>query len=545
MTTALELRYEEFGAGRGFPNKANGIARGSARLTERWTYESATTAAAATNWHREGFDWLVRRWPWVLAAYVVAASTIRLIATPTLTVDEADQMFFSQALRWGYDDQPPLYTWVVHLLFRITGPSLAVLTAVKCAVLLAFHLFTYHALRRWAGPLAACLGSAGVLLVYQIGWETLRDLTHTNLALAALAGLFFSITAALQSKRRTAYGGIALALAVGLLAKQNFALVSLALLTALLILPSTRRQLNLPLLLTAVLTALALAAPAYVWHLNHPGVALEDTTKFETAGSQVGPFTLAWESLLALALGLVSCFAIVGPSWFVMSKGFLGRRESMPIGRALFLATSIALFMTAAGLIAFGATNVQARWLVLTVYMALLWFPLTYGRTLPNWAHWPLPAMALIKCGIVLVGLAIAFRYSTAMGFTSHMQTPFYTLAHEVLQDECDPDAVVSVGHYLSGNMRRYYPGVPVVTSYFVPETPEKPETLLLVWQGKSPLSPAAALDTAQAVFGVEAKSVPVETVDLPQLFADPQEARQEHYGYRCAAVARPGKDPR
>jgi hypothetical protein len=95
-----------------------------------------------------------------LLLYVAVQSGLCLKALPGLHFDEAEQEVWSQSLAWGYGVQPPLYTWLVWALFRVTGVSTVTLVALKATLLAGLIGLLYATARRWlrdarAAPLCA------------------------------------------------------------------------------------------------------------------------------------------------------------------------------------------------------------------------------------------------------------------------------------------------------------------------------------------------------------------------------------------------------
>ncbi|MGH6913317.1 MAG: ArnT family glycosyltransferase, partial [Geminicoccales bacterium] len=81
--------------------------------------------------------------PWLIVAYFAAHTVIRVLISPSLGKDEAEQVLLAQALAWGYGPQPPLYTWLVTGAFAIFGEGILALSLLKNALLAAAYLLTY------------------------------------------------------------------------------------------------------------------------------------------------------------------------------------------------------------------------------------------------------------------------------------------------------------------------------------------------------------------------------------------------------------------
>ena len=76
---------------------------------------------------------LSSRLPWThplfwFAAISLAHVAMRLLASPALKWDEAEQILWTQELALGYGPQPPLYTWLQWAMNQVFGPSVLALS---------------------------------------------------------------------------------------------------------------------------------------------------------------------------------------------------------------------------------------------------------------------------------------------------------------------------------------------------------------------------------------------------------------------------------
>ncbi len=96
-------------------------------------------------------DWLsATRWrmPVILIVYFSLHVAARSLVSPSLDYDESEQVFLSQCLSYGYNSQPPLYTWVQTGLFEILGYSVFSLAVLKNLLLCGTYLLVFGC---WSG----------------------------------------------------------------------------------------------------------------------------------------------------------------------------------------------------------------------------------------------------------------------------------------------------------------------------------------------------------------------------------------------------------
>ena len=217
---------------------------------------ATSSAAAVAPAHDAGGE---RCATWLLGGLLLYFSlqvVVRLLTSQSVELDEAEQLLWTQDLRWGYGPQPPLYSWLQWAFFEVFGASILALALLKNLLLLSTYGCTWLAARTVLAPRLAALSSASLLLL-QIVWESQRDLTHSVLVTTCAAATLAVLLALLRRPRAGLYLLLGLAVGCGLLAKYSFFMVVAAWGIALLWSPATRRVLIDWRLLLSVLAAAA------------------------------------------------------------------------------------------------------------------------------------------------------------------------------------------------------------------------------------------------------------------------------------------------
>jgi 4-amino-4-deoxy-L-arabinose transferase-like glycosyltransferase len=218
--------------------------------------DATSSAAAVAPAHDAGGE---RCATWLLGGLLLYFSlqvVVRLLTSQSVELDEAEQLLWTQDLRWGYGPQPPLYSWLQWAFFEVFGASILALALLKNLLLLSTYGCTWLAARTVLAPRLAALSSASLLLL-QIVWESQRDLTHSVLVTTCAAATLAVLLALLRRPRAGLYLLLGLAVGCGLLAKYSFFMVVAAWGIALLWSPATRRVLIDWRLLLSVLAAAA------------------------------------------------------------------------------------------------------------------------------------------------------------------------------------------------------------------------------------------------------------------------------------------------
>ncbi|MDR0479975.1 MAG: glycosyltransferase family 39 protein, partial [Burkholderiaceae bacterium] len=266
--------------------------------------------------------------PWliVLAAALVV---IRVAISPALKWDEAEQVLWAQHLRWGYGEQPPLYTWLQWCLLQAFGPCVLALALLKYALVALTCALMWLAGRELIGPRGAWWSAVSLMLLPAFGWSSINDQTHTVLVTAMTCGTWWLLLRIVRREGRGCqreFVALGLACGCGMLAKYNFAPMLAALIVALASVRETRRALFGRGWWWAALIGALLVAPHGVWLLSHWHKATAITfQKMDIAGHQwgLGLWNLLGALLATLALWALLALVAFRSGWWRSSDGAL------------------------------------------------------------------------------------------------------------------------------------------------------------------------------------------------------------------------------
>ncbi|MDR0274937.1 MAG: glycosyltransferase family 39 protein [Burkholderiaceae bacterium] len=239
---------------------------------------------------------------WLLLWAIVQALS-RVWSYSALELDEAEQMLWTQQLALGYGKQPPLYTWLQWGVNQVFGPSVWSLAALKAALLALTYGFTWAAAREsLLPPKTAWWTAASLMWLPLMGWESLRDLTHSVLLNCLVAATWYALARQIRRPRPGGLAWLGLALGLGALSKYNFALFAGALAVSALSLPAARSALLMRGWWLLPLIAGLVVAPHGIWLLEHwPQVSQAMVEKLH-----VDARVSHWAGLSDLVLGLAS-----------------------------------------------------------------------------------------------------------------------------------------------------------------------------------------------------------------------------------------------
>ena len=283
-----------------------------------------------------------------------------------MELEDAEQAYYSQWLRLGYDDQPPLYTWLQVAINKVLGVSkvsFALLRAVIfSAILLLFHQFAKQLYTNRAKALSVVL--ALVLIPTFIDF-TFRRLSHTALLCLIVVATYYCIQKLIKNKSSLNYMLLGLAIGVGVLTKYNYALV-LAALGAVLVFDDELRKVffNIRILWVLLVTGILLT-PHLLWLFGYAGFVEElqtsVATKTETSSKGI-PVVSPMLSFLLTFIKLFLPLVVIGLVLFVKKKMIIKRVEaSQNWIQNVCYAQLIVLILV---FIVMDVQKIEARWLL-------------------------------------------------------------------------------------------------------------------------------------------------------------------------------------
>lgn len=429
-----------------------------------------------------GGAWPALDWPLVICGYFAAMAVWRRLLGAGLALDDAEILLWSRHLAWGYGPQPPLYSWLQWAFLQVVPDPLLALALLKNGLLAATYLAVWRLLRtahpdHVAGPAALAL-----FLVPQVSWDSQRELTHSVLATALVAGTALAFWTRALPGRPGGWALLGLVTGLGLLAKPNFVIVPAALVLAAATLAGQRRRIApAGVLLAAVVAALVVAMPLR-WALAHPELAFASARKLQTAGG-VGAAAAA-SGLTELARALLR--VLVLPAVVLGTIRFLHRGKAVAapwtdLDRLLLRAVAIGAVLATAGVLLSGTANVRPIWLMPVVVLAA---PVAAARLLavtgPAGARALLRTLAVLAL-VVFVALGVRIRYGEP-GNPALNRAPVAEIAEMVAARFPGAERIVAAPAWLAGSLVYLRPDLPVVS----PETPGPPPAagarVIAVW---------------------------------------------------------------
>ena len=412
---------------------------------------------------------------WVALSYFIFNALTQYLISGVADLDQSEQLIASQALLWGYGGQPPLYTWIVHAIFSITGASLMALVLFKAfllsltvlAILKIGELFDFS-------PRQQLITVLGLALIPQIIWESQRDLTHSVMATTMAAWLLYFVIRTLHALTRQNYVFIGVFTALALLSKYTLVIFIVALLLTLAVHSTYRQRLLHPYILLSIATAGILVTPHAIWVLDNLAQATQATAKLQMSGGALQGVSATLGYLVSFLTPLW-LFALLLLPWQKAHYQVRFDNHSKFLIQLFLAVTVIALLIV----ILTQSANFKDRW-----FLPLLFFtPLIVAYFAQTELNKRLKSFIGITVFLAIV-VAILLPARTIVGQHQHLKYDRSVLPFQKHFAQWSittaPDAIISDNKMIAGNLKQEFKKAIVMTPESHPVIAQHYQTLLV-----------------------------------------------------------------
>ncbi|MFT5699344.1 MAG: 4-amino-4-deoxy-L-arabinose transferase-like glycosyltransferase [Desulforhopalus sp.] len=422
----------------------------------------------------------------ILACYFGLHVLLRVTVSDSLDYDEAEQAMLGQWLLPGYTEQPPLYTWIQHYLFRIFGENVFSVSLLKNSLLYLTYVFVFFSSRIiLKNNRAAILATCSLLLIPQIAWESQRDMTHTTLVVFAAAASLYQSLRLMEKRTCFNYLLFGLFLGIGFMAKANFGLFLIILFLTLVTFPQGRRVLFNWKILLSFAVLFGLAGNYFYWMFNNQDIVFSATKKFKRAVDNY--YVKGSLSLIA------NSFLFLTPLWLFylifFPSGYDAKWWEERTFHQRFIARYIVFFFIVLLMVVllFKVTYVKDRWLQPLLFVV----PILFFSRVPVEKL----TLARYKGFLTVIGIAATAVY---LAFTirvvgasyidrfCRLNYPFSLMAEDIRANGFESGLIISDNRFLAGNMHFQFPTSPaLVPEYHFENLPSTQgiQNGLVIWK--------------------------------------------------------------
>lgn len=438
----------------------------------------------------------------LIATTLALLALIRAFLFPGVGGDDGEQLVFSQFFDWGYQlRNPPLVTWLLIGLQELTGPTVFSIVLLRGLALFAVYALSFGvALELLGERRIAALSAGSLLMIFQVGWNTIHGFTHTTFVTAFyLAALYLVLRLGRAPSvwGRVLFGAV---LGFGLMAKYSFALFALALVIAALFERDLRRAILSP----WVALGVALSLPVVVLQLTW---LVEQAPSHYLVRGEV-PLSLGENALRILKTLLRVCLSVVG---FVMPFAVLRlavfwravRSRPKPEGERAARLRFLERMLMIIAIAAFGAIAIiqadrpRSHYLfVLVPFVPYLFLRFGAAFTAVQIRRYA----ALVTLSAVVLVTALVTKYFVEPLICGHCEdhVPYDSFARQLRDAGFKGGTIFAYFHKepLAGNLRVRFPHDRIVSAKHpkaIPPKRQPPGQCLVVWPVKGSVEPKSA----------------------------------------------------
>jgi len=417
----------------------------------------------------------------VLALYFLLQVVIRVFLSPNVGLDEAEQLLLTQNFAWGYNAQPPLYTWIQTLLFKIFGSSIFALALLKNILLFLTYFFYFKSAQLISqNSTIASIATASLFLIPQISWESQRALTHSVL-LTTIASVTLYYLLYLKYRVKNFHYSHYLILGVlflfGFLAKYSFLIFIIAIIAASIL--DKKLQgffLNKRIVLTITLFTL-LSLPHILWVVEHLSLVTAPTIhKLQPIkGNYLQGVLQFFIALIEFLLLMIIPLILFWKTFTIPSNNFL---------RTFLISATIVLLLF---VLISQASNFKDRWLQPYFFLVPLFLATKIESSkLTNRTIRLFFTIIYSLMLFVVIATIVRVYFPDILKHPPRLNYPFAQISNEIKKAGFHKGFIIAENKVIGGNMKINFPQSTVSADGFK-QPFKKEQQILIVWHKSFP----------------------------------------------------------
>jgi len=422
------------------------------------------------------------------SGYLLIHFILRIIVSGSVEKDEAEIiLLLQQQFSWGYQAQPPLYSWLQLAFFNIFGWSVFSLALLKNILVFIIYFFLYKSAKLvLKDELRAIFSSISLLLVYNFSWIIHRDLTHSVGLLAVCSLTLYVFLKMLFERKLKWYVLLGILIGLGLLAKYNYSVFIVALILSAVGIKNYRSVIiNKKMLLVLAITIFVIA-PHILWSLNHLSELLSDVGDFRISdgSGRLNGFWMMLNGSFLFLLPLVVVYALFFP------KGFRRKepkdRETKDTRHFFEMFLLFSFLIISAISIVYGVQQIKIRWLQPILFITPLYFFIRCQAIKTNFRRNAIFIILVISCALGM-SASIWGRVYLAGHREKYkrLNYPYLQLSELIEKNHFQKGLIIAGDNVVGANLRLRFKDSLVVTphNFRYIDLNLKSDNILVVWE--------------------------------------------------------------
>lgn len=369
----------------------------------------------------------------VIGLYCLAYAIVRVLISPTMELSEAEQFLDASAFSLGYDQQSPLYSWLVRLASLVFGMNIVTLTAVKYSLLFLFYFFFFLIARNFWDGKKALLIAGSLLLFPTYSYETHRDLTHTILVSVTAVLMCYLYIRMVREAKTADYVLSGIVIGLGILSKYNFLFFVIAFLLSCISSREGRRVVFDRRIVLSLLCVTAVLLPHFLWLARQDFLSVQYALDRSKAGEMASTPLLRIASIVFFSYLEVLVFFSVSGLFFHRHFSRTEKNDN----RVLRLFGLLAMYGLVVPLFVISflqSGNFSSRWLAPVLFtLPLTLFSLIRMDTRRSELKF-FGSLCVVIALSILLGRAFVGFFPDAAGKVEHVHIPYRALSQQLAE---------------------------------------------------------------------------------------------------------------
>ncbi|MCW8820721.1 MAG: glycosyltransferase family 39 protein [Sulfurovum sp.] len=420
----------------------------------------------------------------ILFIYFCIHLLIRVFISPNVGLDEAEQILLTQSFAWGYNSQPPLYTWIQYVYFEFFGTNIFALSFFKNTLLFLTHVFVYKSAKLATNnSTLALIATASLILLPQISWESQRALTHSVL-LTSISSMIiyviFKIKYTVDKIHIGYYFLLGLLISVGMLTKYSFSIFIFSVFIASLLDKKLRSFILKKELAITLTIIIVLLSPHFLWFIENIKIVTSSTIGKLNPNSENFSFLIGIIDLFKAILAFLAPLLIFAILIFRKSLDKPGNKFLFHF----FITVIITLILFT---IVTGSTNFKDRWM--QPYFFLMVIYIASKINIENLKKLNIILYFRIVYFFMFVIIAVLIGRVYFPDITkrhSRLNYPFYTLSQQIKSLGFNQGFIIAGDKSIAGNMKLNFLDSTVSAENFEKKLDDS-QKILIIWEKKFP----------------------------------------------------------
>ena len=420
----------------------------------------------------------------ILFLYFFIHLLIRVFISPNVGLDEAEQILLTQSFAWGYNSQPPLYTWIQYVYFELFGTNIFALSLLKNTLLFLTYIFVYKSAKlATKDSTLALIATASLILLPQISWESQRALTHSVL-LTSISSMIiyvvFKIKYTVEKIHIGYYFLLGLLISIGMLTKYSFSIFIFAVLIASLLDAKLRSVILKKELLITLSIIAVLLAPHVLWFIDNLTVVTSSTIGKLSPNKETFSFVIGIIDLFKAILAFLAPLLIV--SILIFRRSLTNSGNTFLFHFFIIVLITLILFT-----IITGSTNFKDRWMQPYFFLMVIYIASKINIENLKQMHIALYfKIVYLFMFLIITVLIVRVYFPDMTKRNSRLNYPFYTLSQQIKDLGFDQGFIIAGNKSIAGNMKLNFLDSTVSATHFEKDI-DNSKNILIIWEKKFP----------------------------------------------------------